>query len=73
MKRLIAAVVIALFTVPAFADAGAPFEQTQFDRDYLGTSEHVLLAQIGGMSYKSGTGESESVWLADHNFIAPPQ
>ena len=102
MKRLIAAVAIALCTAPALANVGAPFEQTeldralpavpenlaayepissdrmpfeqtQFDRGYLGTPDPVLVAQIGGMSYKSGTEESESVWANDHNFIAPPQ
>jgi hypothetical protein len=102
MKRLIAAVAIALCTAPAFADVGAPFEQTEldralpavpenlaayepissdrmpfeqtrFDRGDLGTPEHVQLAQIGGMSYKSGTEENESVWANDHSFVAPPQ
>jgi hypothetical protein len=101
MKRLIVAVAIALFTAPALADVGAPFEQTeldralpalpenpstyesissdrmpfeqaQFDRGDLGTSERVLVAQIGGMSYRSDEGR-ESVWATDHNFIAPAQ
>jgi hypothetical protein len=32
----------------------------------------VMVAQIGGSSYKSGE-DSESVWATDHNFIAPAQ
>lgn len=72
MKRLVVAAAIALFTAPALADVGAPFEQTEFDRGTLGAPERVLVAQIGGMSYRSDEGR-ESVWAADHNFIAPAQ
>ena len=49
-----------------------PFEQTQLDRGSLGMPEPVLVAQIGGRSYKSDEG-SESAWANDHNFIAPAQ
>ena len=72
MKRLIVAVAIALSTAPALADVGAPFEQTELDRGTLATPERVLVAQIGGMSYKSDEG-SDAVWATDHNFIAPAQ
>lgn len=74
MKRLIVAVAIALSTASALADAGAPFEQTELDRALPAltenAAEHVLVAQIGNMSYKSGEG-SESAFANDHNFIAP--
>jgi hypothetical protein len=72
MKRLIAAVAIALSGVPAIAAVGAPFEQTQLDRTLLGAPERVLLAQMGSTSYQSGA-ESASPWTTDHNFIAPAQ
>jgi hypothetical protein len=50
-----------------------PFEQSQLDRGSVGIPEQVLLAQIGGTSYKSSDEESESAWSTDHNFIAPAQ
>jgi hypothetical protein len=57
-----------------------PFEQSQLDRALvdmpgISTSERVQLAQLGGMSYKSGgdSTEGESPWANDHNFIAPAQ
>jgi hypothetical protein len=49
-----------------------PFEQTMLDRGAIGIAEPVLLAQLGGLSYKSGE-ESESPFATDHNFIAPAQ
>jgi hypothetical protein len=53
-----------------------PFEQSQLDRGSLGIpeqeQERVLVAQMGGLSYKSGE-ESQSAWSTDHNFIAPAQ
>jgi hypothetical protein len=49
-----------------------PFEQSLLDRGAVGVPERVLLAQIGGMSYKSGE-ESASPWADDHDFIAPAQ
>lgn len=71
MKRLIVAVAIALSTAPAVA--GAPFEQTELDRALPSIgSERVLVAQMGGTSYKSDEGNG-SVWATDHNFIAPAQ
>jgi hypothetical protein len=48
-----------------------PFEQTQLDRGDLGTREHVRVAQIGSLSYKSSDEGSESPWTSDHSFIAP--
>jgi hypothetical protein len=54
-----------------------PFEQSQLDRGSLGIpeqeQERVLVAQMGGTSYKSSDEESESAWSTDHNFIAPAQ
>jgi hypothetical protein len=47
-----------------------PFEQSLLDRGSLGLPDHVMVAQIGGTSYKSDE-ESESAWDTDHNFIAP--
>jgi len=47
-----------------------PFEQSLLDRGAVGLPERVLLAQIGGTSYKSDE-ESESPFATDHNFIAP--
>lgn len=51
---------------------GERFELDLLDRGALGLPEHVLLAQIGGLPYKSDEG-SESAWDGDHNLIAPPQ
>lgn len=49
-----------------------PFEQTMLDRGSVGIFEPVLLAQLGGLSYKS-VEESDSAFATDHNFIAPAQ
>jgi hypothetical protein len=49
-----------------------PFEQSLLDRGSLGLPDHVMVAQIGGTSYKSDE-ESESAWATDHNVIAPAQ
>jgi hypothetical protein len=59
-------------TYEPIASDRMPFEQTQLDRAILGTPETVLLAAVGGMSYKSDEG-GESPWASDHNFIAPAQ
>ncbi len=72
MKRFIVVVAFALSGAPALADAGAPFEQNELDRAILATPETVLLAAVGGLSYKSDEG-GESPWGNDHNFIAPAQ
>ena len=64
MKRLIAAVSLAVLAVPAFAaDRGLPFEQTQFDRGISTQSDNAS----GGSSNATG------VWANDYNFIAPAQ
>ena len=55
---------------------GMPPEQSHLDLGALGMQEPVLIAQLGGGSYKSAAEpeeERKSVWANDHNFIAPPQ
>jgi hypothetical protein len=49
-----------------------PFEQSQLDRGSVGIAEPVLLASVGGTSYKSDE-DGGSPWSGDHNFIAPAQ
>jgi hypothetical protein len=54
MKRIIAAAVLAALTVPAFAfETGAPFEQTQFDRQLPNVKDPVVdeQASSGGTFY----------------------
>jgi hypothetical protein len=53
MKRIIAAVVLAALTVPAFAfETGAPFEQTQLDRQLPNVKDPVVSgASSGGTFY----------------------
>jgi hypothetical protein len=58
---------------------------SRLDLRALGMQEPVLIAQLGGGSYKSDAsggasaasaatgGEPKSAWETDHNFIAPPQ
>ena len=79
MKRLIAAVALAVSAATAMAEVGAPFEQNELDRmlpsvpdNQASSPRSVQLAQIGTASYKSDEG-SESVWANDHNFISPAQ
>jgi hypothetical protein len=78
VKRLIAAVVVAVSATTAIAEVGAPFEQNELDRmlppvpDNVASRESVQLAQIGNASYKSDEGTT-SVWANDHNFISPAQ
>lgn len=54
--------------------AGMPFEQSELDRALVGIPEYeyppVLVAQIGGLSHKSGEAD-DSPFATDHNFIAP--
>ena len=70
MKRIIAAVSLAVLLVPAFAAApGAPFEQAQLDRGITAQASANGYAASGA----SGRAASGSVWEKDHNFIAPPQ
>ena len=63
MKRLIAAVSFAVLAAPVFADNGAPFEQTQFDRGLSVQSDNA----------SSGSSNATGVWANDYNFIAPAQ
>ncbi len=63
MKRLIAAVSLAVLAAPVLAaEVSAPFEQTQFDRNVQNAS-----ASAGA------TSADERVWANDYNFIAPAQ
>jgi hypothetical protein len=64
MKRIIAAVSLAVLAAPALAANGLPFEQTQFDRGLYGTEQN---ASAGNSRAQ------DSVWASDHNFIAPAQ
>jgi len=64
MKRLIAAVSLAVLAAPVLADNGAPFEQTQFDRGL--TTQNVDNAS-------SGSSNATGVWASDYNFVAPAQ
>jgi hypothetical protein len=71
MKRIIAAVSLAVLAAPVMAaEVSAPFEQTQFDRALpIVTEEDVERASAGA----TGASESENVWAQDYNFIAPAQ
>ncbi len=65
MKRIIAAVSLAVLAVPAFAvEAGAPFEQNQLDRALPSVQERADSASYGAT-------QSKDVWANDYNFIAP--
>ena len=69
MKRIIAAVSLAVLAAPVFAaDISAPFEQTQLDR-----ALPVILDQDADRASAGATGAKGNVWSEDHNFIAPPQ
>ncbi|HVL36119.1 MAG TPA: hypothetical protein VM489_10655 [Burkholderiales bacterium] len=63
MKRLIAAVSLAVLAAPAFA---SPFEQNQLDRALPTIDSRVDGAAAGG-SY------AESVWADNHAFVSPAQ
>jgi hypothetical protein len=64
MKRIIAAVSLAVLAAPVFAaEIAAPFEQTQFDR---------VLTNVEQRASAGSTGEA-GVWAHDYNFIAPAQ
>jgi hypothetical protein len=65
MKRLIAAVSLAVLAAPVYAaETSAPFEQTQFDRGLVNSQEQ------GGYA-AGGSTASSNAWAQDHNFIAP--
>jgi hypothetical protein len=64
VKRIIAAVSLAVLAAPVFAaEIAAPFEQTQFDR---------VLTNVEQRASAGSTGEA-GVWAHDYNFIAPAQ
>src|SRR5437868_14991266 len=58
MKRIIAAVLLAALAVPAFAfETGAPFEQTQLDRQLPNVKDPVAdQASSGGTVFGSNAG-----------------
>ena len=69
MKRIIAAVSLAVLSAPVLAaEAGLPYEQTQFDRGIYNTERKAEQGASAG-----NTGSQNSVWQNDHNFIAPAQ
>jgi len=69
MKRIIAAVSLAVLAAPVFAvEVSAPFEQTQFDR-----ALPILLEKDAGRASAGPTSEKKDVWAEDYNFIAPAQ
>lgn len=63
MKRILAAVSFAVFAAPVLA---TPFEQTQLDRG-ITTYAEAERASAGS------TNVGNSLWLQDHNFVAPAQ
>jgi hypothetical protein len=78
MKCLIVAVSFVAVAVPALADTGAPFEQTQLDRmlpELEGQPVRYAMSADGVISDRSIATDRDSngVWANDHNFIAPPQ
>lgn len=69
MKRLIAAVSLAVLAAPVLAaEVAAPFEQTQFDR-----ALPVILDRDAGRASAGRTVEAADAWANDYNFIAPAQ
>jgi len=67
MKRIIAAVSLAVLAAPVFAaEVGAPFEQTQFDRALPNVQERADNASYGAT-------QASNPWAQDYNFIAPAQ
>ncbi len=67
MKRILAAVSLAVLAAPVFAaEVGAPFEQNQLDRALPTVQDEAANASYGA------TLES-NVWAQDYNFIAPAQ
>jgi hypothetical protein len=78
MKRIIAAVSFALLTVPAFADAGKPFEQLDVDRALPNLVERPTVYAAASGDTRSDASiatdvSSGSVWANDHNVVAPAQ
>ncbi|OGA71265.1 MAG: hypothetical protein A3G81_30770 [Betaproteobacteria bacterium RIFCSPLOWO2_12_FULL_65_14] len=67
MKRIIAAVSLAVLAAPVFAaEVSAPFEQSQLDRVLPNVEVRAGDASVGA------TGKTD-VWAQDYNFIAPAQ
>lgn len=67
MKRIIAAVSLAVLATPVLAaEVAAPFEQTQFDR-----ALPIILDRDADSASAGASGAKDDVWSGDHNFIAP--
>ena len=66
MKRILAALSLAVLAAPAFAvEVSAPYEQSQVDR---------TLPNLPQRSASSASTRTEgNVWANDYNFIAPAQ
>ena len=79
MKRIIAAVSLAVLAAPVFAaEVSAPFEQNQLDRmlpEMEGQPVRYAMSTDGVISDRSIASDRDSngVWANDHNFVAPPQ
>jgi hypothetical protein len=79
MKRIIAAVALAVLAVPAFAFApepSAPFEKSQLDRTLPNVQNPPVAEQdraSAGSTNATGSTWATGVWANDHNFIAPAQ
>ena len=74
MKRIIAAALLASLTLPAFArDIGAPFEQTQVDRQLPNVKDPVVTprTRLAGPPTMFGSADANAAWAEDWNFIAP--
>lgn len=72
LKTLVVAVSLA--ATGAFgAEAGPPYEKTQFDRTLPNVSQNAGSAPAsGGASVVTSSGGLASgVWASDHNFVAP--
>jgi hypothetical protein len=62
MKRILVAVSLAALSVSAFAvEIGAPYEQSQVDR------------QLPNVSERAERGTQGNAFASDYNFIAPAQ
>ena len=67
MKRLLAALSLAVLAVPAFAvEVSAPYEQAQVDRALPTVTQNGDRASSG-----STQKEGSNPWANDWNFIAP--
>lgn len=71
LKTLAVAVSLAA-TAAIGAETGAPFEQTQFDRNAPNVSQRAGSAPASaGASVVSSGALASGVWAGDYNFVAP--